>query len=1395
MIFASPAFFGAASPPSPVAASLPSIASPYMGVDADASNTLWSNTAGTTPAVPGGGVAKIGDAFGGTGAFVQATTSAQAEMAGAAVNGRRALRFSTGGTRYYSQTGLVGNTIRDASWTVLCAYVPRSAGGIAPQYIFRVGHVSPADARRHMGLLFQPRVAAVRHTDIEFVTATDASYTYRDNEVVLVCARWSRAGGLRMRAIASGGTREVMVPAGSDDVDGVNWNLVLLGANVDAAGAFINFFSGDICELRVWTSLASDAEVLQGLEYLSAKWAGTITGPQPPTTPQESAPVPSGWVLAFEDEFTGSALDTAKWKITYDAGQSPNNDARWDARGRVVSGGTLNLRLFTESGVWRGGGIQQGNSAVGFNGYLDFQVEVEAEIPEGQGVGVYAVMWPVSDQWPPEFDLFETPGKLKETVLTNWHWPGTGGAHMQAPATFSVNVKRRIRYIARRTSGAWRYWTYDIVASTLTEHPVPPQWAANPRPERLALGIAMFVAQPGATWYGGAPDGTTPDPYEVKIHSARVYAPNESSPPVGTRSISTTPAGPGSLTETTLGAGQDWVFTANSTGLSQLTWVVVQSGTWTWRGSPVTVSTSGSVQITARMLASGDFVKILDPNDYAFYHDTGTATILAPGGGGTPPPVTGGLAQAQAFTADLTLGLNVERFNSYGWAGLQTTTTYWGYLKARGFTHVRLFYPYRTRADWAAPPTAEGFNQILNSTAMAISAGLKVFLDFTDVLEDWDLDDFRLDQINAFIAMAATETAKRNFDPNKICVGPVNEYADSDRAGAGKTNLFWQPHRHRWMGVLRAALPNLTLCEGPGYWKDLRYLYGGAGTHAYVPWPGDLNVVQDVHHYSDWDFNGLISMAQSCLNWSAANQNRPVYSGEWGTGGAFEMVGSTPLPYADWDWIRRWDAVLPAPAVANLAPTLWCVTGGAAWTMNLPGGGYLKDGSNSTVDLQSACTRLAGEIAAARALGEDPPPEEEPPPSDPASVTVDGEYPVFSGTASPLTKAALLARGQSNAGFYGSEAIWHTNGGMAAMLGGTHGRYYATGGLEDIDAWLLPQGVLTSPERFTTVGGMPLWKTGDNGCFLDCTGGGAASTWPRGWAGNALTAFITSTMSSGDRAACPGVFFFHTEDDSKFHNYADLATHIAALRRTMEFTRTDMGKTAAQLPFFASHPIPYDSNMGGHRMIREAYATLAADATANFHVALPQTADSYGGLRYGATERDYSHRDTTDLVLFARRLAFGVGRVLNSQRGIGSTAFPGLGPKVIHAQAESSTSTLLTIAHDKGNALSLGSGAGDGRGWVMHDNTTDRAVTAAAIVGNNQVRLTHVACTGAVGDRKVSYCLYGQEIGRGSAIYDNFAARPDPVGWPAGLDGAWKFNFPVRGTLVPLQVSSSAFVP
>ena len=383
-------------------------------------------------------------------------------------------------------------------------------------------------------------------------------------------------------------------------------------------------------------------------------------------------------------------------------------------------------------------------------------------------------------------------------------------------------------------------------------------------------------------------------------------------------------------------------------------------------------------------------------------------------------------------------------------------------------------------------------------------------------------------------------------------------------------------------------------------------------------------------------------------------------------------------------------------------------------------------------------------------------------------------------------RAGLLITGQSNAGFFLEDGgIWIMNGGLAALLGIEGARFDPRlNGFKDIDGYALRDGAHRSPAMATTHGGTPLWAPGDSGAFLAHQPNVDPSRWQRGATGQALDRFVRELMTARDRADCLGILWLHTEDDSRAKRMRDAETHADAIKRHLALIRAAFGRPATgpgDLPAYGWAPIPYGDSAEGHRAVRAALAAVAGDPRQNFRLAVPQTADSEG--RDGG--RDWSHRDADDLRLFARRAAYAVARHQRERHGLGAGDLPGPGPRIARAAAEDPRTTVVTVAHDRGRALKASRAALDGRGWSVFDEGRSRAVGAIELRGADRIALRHEACTGAPERREVGYCLHGEQLGRGNAVTDDWSARGQP---PRGLDAAWRFDFPLQATLLPVAV-------
>lgn len=243
---------------------------------------------------------------------------------------------------------------------------------------------------------------------------------------------------------------------------------------------------------------------------------------QPPVSPGAGEPAPpAGWQEVFYDDFPGTVLNSQKWPIKYGgAGASFNNMWDWDDTGIIVNDG-LTMRMRKVSGRWKAPGIQLGSLATGFAGYGDYQVSVKFKAPAAKGIGPTIAMWPVSNDWPPEFDLAETPATDKQHVLVTWHWRGLSGENVYESISYAVDLTRVGGTVltVRKQNGVFKFYIDG------TEQTVPASWAAHPEPDNMAVALGSFVAAATDAWYANGPDGTTPDPYDVKYWYVRVIAP------------------------------------------------------------------------------------------------------------------------------------------------------------------------------------------------------------------------------------------------------------------------------------------------------------------------------------------------------------------------------------------------------------------------------------------------------------------------------------------------------------------------------------------------------------------------------------------------------------------------------------------------------------------------------------------------------------------------------------------------------------------------------------------------------------------------------------------------------------------------------------------------------
>jgi beta-glucanase (GH16 family) len=263
---------------------------------------------------------------------------------------------------------------------------------------------------------------------------------------------------------------------------------------------------------------------------------GVYFGQAPPAAPGES-PAPLGqsgtWTLILQDEFADDALDHSKWVNCYlwdTLGCYKTNGAEleWYMPDDVLVGdGTLKLRAQQRTVTGTDGKSYAYSSGIISSGKdmydpsvaprFAFQygyVEMQAQVPAGQGF--WSAFWLLrADRVLPwEIDIFEILGHQPDTAYMTVHYPQSDGSTGQNSAGYlGPNFSAGYHTFALEWNADRLVWYVDGVErkreSNTAHIPHDPMY--------LIANLAV-----GGDW-PGPPDGTTVFPNTLKVDYIRVW--------------------------------------------------------------------------------------------------------------------------------------------------------------------------------------------------------------------------------------------------------------------------------------------------------------------------------------------------------------------------------------------------------------------------------------------------------------------------------------------------------------------------------------------------------------------------------------------------------------------------------------------------------------------------------------------------------------------------------------------------------------------------------------------------------------------------------------------------------------------------------------------------------
>ncbi len=212
----------------------------------------------------------------------------------------------------------------------------------------------------------------------------------------------------------------------------------------------------------------------------------------------------------WHDEFEGTEVDTAKWRVENDA-PAKNAELEYYSPDEVyIENGCLVLR--SQERIMGGRNYTSGSVDTAKRFSVRYgRIEIRAKLPKGQGIWPAHWLLPDDWSWPPEIDIMELLGRDTRTVYMTYHSKVMGehiteGGQFNGPDfsedfhTFALEWKPNdIRWYV---DGVERFHVYKHVSH---------------QPMMIILNTAVGGYMPGN------PDATTPFPQYHLIDYVRVY--------------------------------------------------------------------------------------------------------------------------------------------------------------------------------------------------------------------------------------------------------------------------------------------------------------------------------------------------------------------------------------------------------------------------------------------------------------------------------------------------------------------------------------------------------------------------------------------------------------------------------------------------------------------------------------------------------------------------------------------------------------------------------------------------------------------------------------------------------------------------------------------------------
>jgi beta-glucanase (GH16 family) len=220
----------------------------------------------------------------------------------------------------------------------------------------------------------------------------------------------------------------------------------------------------------------------------------------------------SSWRRVFFDDFR-HGLRPSAWEAY--VGEPAGDPGGWWAPSHaVVRRGILRLETYRDrryGGRWVSGGVSSAPALKQTYG----KYEVRLRLQPGRGVAFIALLWPATNEWPPEIDFAEDDVGSRRHLTATLHYGPRGHANPQIQRTVSADFTR------------WHVlgveWTPGHLAYTLDGHVWAKVKSAGVPAQPMVLDLQAQTGTCGDT-DAPCPDRTTPPRVNAEIDWVAAYA-------------------------------------------------------------------------------------------------------------------------------------------------------------------------------------------------------------------------------------------------------------------------------------------------------------------------------------------------------------------------------------------------------------------------------------------------------------------------------------------------------------------------------------------------------------------------------------------------------------------------------------------------------------------------------------------------------------------------------------------------------------------------------------------------------------------------------------------------------------------------------------------------------